>query len=209
MKILLIDDHSIVREGFKNILSEQHANAIIEECGCGKEGLSKLASSSYDFVILDISLPDISGIEVLSEIHLRKYKCKVIILSMHREQHYPIKAFQLGACGYITKDSAAEELGLAFNKIVNGKKYLSEEIAQSIVNNLHKETDKPPHQYLSDREMEVLLGIAKGRTLLEISEDLNISSKTVSTYRSRVLEKMKVKSNSEIIIYCYNHSLIS
>lgn len=208
MKILIADDHKIVREGLKEILNRLHEITYIAEAQDGNETLSMLAQELFDLILLDISLPGSTGLEVLQSIMKKRPGQNVLILSMHPPEQYAIRALRLGASGYLTKDTASEELITAVKKITSGGKYISTSLADNIASYLDKDSVKPAHEELSEREFEIMLKIAAGIPLKHIGEELFISGKTVSTYRSRIMEKMGLQNNSEITHYCFKNGLI-
>ena len=207
MRILICDDHKIVREGLKQILLQ--INGIeIDEAQNGEEALKAIKKSSFDVVLMDISLPDKNGLEVLSIIKERFPGMNVLMLSMLPQEQYARRALKLGASGYLTKDTASEELISAILKISKGGKYISQSLAENLADSLGDSDKESLHESLSDREFDVMLKIAKGFPLMDIGNDLCISIKTVSTYRSRILEKMKMTKNADITMYCIKNGLI-
>lgn len=208
MKILITDDHKIVRDGLKEILKQVPKIEDIVEANDGAEALVHFNREKFDLVLLDISLPDMTGLEVLKAIIQKKPAQKVLILSMHPQEQYAIRALKLGASGYLTKGTAAEELITAIKKINSGGKYITTSLAESIADHLDKDFSKPLHDTLSQREFEIMLKIAAGKPLHEIGNELYISAKTVSTYRSRIMEKMGLRKNAELIQYCIRNGLV-
>jgi two-component system, NarL family, invasion response regulator UvrY len=208
MKILLTDDHSIVRDGLKQILRQISDIELIAEAKTGKEALLLVSEKEFDIVVLDIALPDMSGLEVLQSIKIKRPSQSILILSMYPQEQYALRALKLGASGYLTKDTVSEELIEAVRKIAEGGKYVSSSLAANLALHLDSDYLKPLHEKLSGREFEIMLKIAKGKSLKEIGEDLFISGKTVSTYRSRVMEKMGMKKNAEVIQYCIQNGLL-
>lgn len=208
MKILICDDHKIVREGLKQILIQLPNVAYIEEASNGNEALDLIKQKKYDILLLDISLPDKSGIEVLQAVKLKYPEINVLMLSMLPQEQYAIRSLKFGASGYLTKDTASEELLLAVKKVSEGGKYISHSLAESMAINLDKDKDSQKHELLSGREFEILIKLANGKSLQEIGVELFISSKTVSTYRSRIMEKMELSRNSELTRYCMENKLI-
>jgi DNA-binding NarL/FixJ family response regulator len=208
MKVLICDDHKIVREGLKQILLQLREVSSIVEAGNGADALRLLSSDNIDIVLLDISLPDKNGLEVLQTIKTKWPLINVLILSMHPQEQYAIRALKLGASGYLTKDTASEELLLAVKKVSVGGKYISQSLAERLA--LQFESDKQPqkHAMLSHREFEILIKLANGKSLLDIGNELCISDKTVSTYRSRIMEKMEFTKNAELTRYCMENGLI-
>lgn len=208
MKILIVDDHTVVREGLKRILKKVAEIRLIEEATNGNDALQMIKSNQYDFVILDLSLPDISGIEILRNLKLQHLETRILVLSMHPEEQFAMMAFKLGALGYVTKDKAGEELLLAIRKISAGGKYVSRELAELLA---FSEEEKPPkstHEKLSRREFQIMLLLASGKTSREIALELFLSEKTVGTHRSRIMEKMGMEKKSELTHYAIQHKLI-
>ena len=208
MKILICDDHKIVRDGLMQILQKADNMAIIKEAGSGAEALKQLKLAAFDIVLLDISLPDRNGLEILQTIKMKWPKTNVLMLSMHPQEQYAIRALKLGASGYLTKDAASDELYTAVDKISKGGKYISNVLAESLALNLNKGTSDQKHDVLSSREFEIMIKLANGKALLEIGNELFISNKTVSTYRSRIMQKMELCKNTELTRYCIEHNLI-
>jgi len=205
MKIIIADDHAVVRKGLKQILMEMSGVKVVEEVDNGPALVEKITNDSFDFVVLDISMPGQSGLQALKEIKDRKPKLPVLILSIYPEEQYALRALKGGASGYITKDSAPEELVKAIQKILSGHKYITQSITDKLVDNFG---DKLPHELLSDREYEVFAMIAVGKTITDIGAELSLSVKTVSTYRSRIYDKMGMKSRTELTIYAIQNKLI-
>ncbi len=208
IKILVVDDHSIVRQGLKQILADSQSLIVAGEASTGQEALQKIRSSNFDMVIMDISLPDRSGLDMLEQIKIIAPKLPVLILSMHAEEQYATRAFKSGASGYLTKESASEQLVIAINKVAQGGKYISPSLAEKLVFELVKDSEKALHESLSDRELQVLCLLASGKTLTDISQSLHVSVKTVSTYRTRILEKMGMHNNAELIRYALENKLV-
>jgi len=208
LKILITDDHKIVREGLKEILLHLPEISVIEEAKNGDEALAMISKEDFDLILLDISLPDISGLEVLQSIKRKHPLQRVLMLSMYTQEHYALRALKMGASGYLTKDTASEELIEAVRKIAAGGKYISSSMAENIAHRIENDYSKPLHETLSEREFGIMLMIAAGKPLREIGNELFISGKTVSTYRSRIMRKMEMKKNSELIQYCMKNGLV-
>ena len=208
MKILICDDHKIFRIGIRYLLQQLLGVELIEEAGDGNEALAILKSGDFDIVVLDISLPGISGLEVLQLIKTEWKGINVLILSMYPQEQYAIRALKLGASGYLTKETASEELLIAVKKIAKGGKYISLSLAENLALYLDNETSEQKHDILSKREFEIMLKIANGKSLQEIGDELFISNKTVSTYRSRVMKKMELSKNAELTRYALANKLI-
>ncbi len=207
INILIVDDHVIVREGIKRIIDDTAGITIVAEASSGQEALDLIWKNKYDLILLDISMPGQNGLQTLKLIKKHDKHLPVLMLSMHAEQQYAMRAIKAGASGYLTKDSASTQLVKAIRKINDGRKFISQEVAELLATDLFHEQEKDPHEYLSDREFEVLKLIAKGQSQKEIATDLSISHKTVSTYRSRILEKLNLQNNSDIIHYAIDYKL--
>ncbi len=207
IKIILVDDHSILREGLKEILSTQADFEVVGEAA-NQSQLLPLLNLEWDLLILDIGLPGANGLEILKSIKKDYPQKQVLILSMYPEDQYALRALKAGASGYLVKECAGEELVTAIRKISMGEKYLRKENAEQLIFSLLKDDTEDPHQKLSDREFEVIQLIASGKTLSEIAEQLSLSVKTVSTYRSRILEKMNLKSNAELTRYAFEKKIV-
>lgn len=209
IKILIVDDHAIVREGLKQIIRDDEDMVIADEAAEGREVLTKLSKDNYDVVVLDITLPDLSGLEVLKAIRREAQNLPVLILSIHPEEQYAVRALKAGASGYLTKESAPEELIKAIRKVAAGGKYISSSLAEKLALDLEADAEKPPHESLSDREFQVMCMIARGKTITQIAESLCLSIKTISTYRSRALEKMRMETNADLTRYAIENHLIA
>lgn len=208
LKIIIADDHGIFREGLKQIIAGTANMTVADEAADGSELLAKLRTYDYDLAILDISLPGRSGLEILTEIKRIKPKLPVLILSMHPEDQYAMRALKSGASGYLTKGSSSQELIEALQKIALGKKYVSASMAEILASRIGTGSDGPLHERLSDREFQVMRMIAAGVTPRKIAEELLVSIKTVNTYRIRVLQKMEMKCNADLTRYAIQHKLI-
>lgn len=205
LKILTIDDHEVVRRGLKEMFTE--SSATFGEARSGAEALNLVREQNWDIAVLDISLGGRSGLEVLADLKQLRPKMPVLILSMHAEEQYAVRAFKAGASGYINKASSAEELRRAILKIIKGGQYVGPSLAEKIVLQLAR-SEKMPHESLSDRELEVLCSIASGNTVGEIAQKLSLSDKTISTYRRRILDKMEMKTNAELTHYAIRNGLV-
>jgi len=208
IKILIADDHTIVREGLKQILAETSDIAVSGEASTGQDTLRKVRSHNYDIILLDISLPGISGLDVLKQIKSLKPDLPVLILSMYPEEQYAVRTLRAGASGYLTKESASVELIRAIREVARGKKYITMSLAEKIAVSWETKRDQPLHETLSDREYQVLCLIASGKTVKEISRLLSLSVKTVSTHRSRLLKKMDMRNNAQLTLYGIKNNLI-
>ncbi len=204
-KILIVDDHEVLRAGVIKIIGQP--GFVFGEANDAGQALKLVHEQDWDLAVLDISLGERSGLELLKELKQLTPKLPILILSMHSEEQYARRAFQAGAAGYITKDSPGEELVKAVNRIIGGGTYVTPAAAERLVMDLEKGVDRPLHYALSDREFEVLRLIAAGRTVGEIAGLLELSDKTISTYRARILEKMGMKTNAEIIHYAIRNKL--
>jgi len=208
MKVLLVDDHSVVREGLKEIIGKMDEVSVIEEASDGLEAMDKIKKHSYNLIILDISMPGMSGLDILQALKGRKDNPHILILSVHPQKQYAIRALRLGVSGYLSKDSVPDELSEAIRKISSGGKYISSALAEKVLFDKTRDSDKEPHEKLSDREFQVMCLIAKGKSLTEIANDLFINNKTVSSHRARILEKMRLENNAELISYAIRANLI-
>ncbi|MFC1522572.1 response regulator [Elusimicrobiota bacterium] len=209
IRVLIADDHPIVRKGVKELIAETTDIKVVDETGDGQDALSKAWKNSYDVVVLDIAMPGRNGLDILKQLNTRKPKLPVLILSMYREEEYALRALKAGACGYITKESLLAELIAAIRVVARGRKYISPAVAEKMTLELRGEHNKPPHERLSDREYEVMLLIASGKTPKQIGEELCLSSKTITTYRARILEKMRLACNADLTRYVLKNHLAS
>ena len=207
-RILIVDDHAVVRDGVRRILEELRPETTVGEASNPQEAIELVRSANWDAVVLDISLGGRSGLELIKELKQLRPKLPVLILSMHSEEQYARRAFRAGAAGYITKDNSRDEVVKAVNKVIAGGRYVSGGLAERLAFDIERGSDRPPHESLSDREFEVMQLIASGKTVGEIAEQLSLSDKTISTYRARILEKMGMKSNADIIHYAIKNKLV-
>jgi two-component system invasion response regulator UvrY len=208
LRILIVDDHGIIRQGLRQILSGAFPRAIFGEAETGNQALEQVAKSRWDIVLLDITMPGSSGMDVLKQIVEAQPNIAVLVLSMHPEDQYAIRVLKSGAAGYITKNTASEEVIGAVKKVLTGGKYVSASLAENLAASLNAPTGKAPHELLSDREYQVMRLIALGRSVKEIAFELSLSVKTISTYRTRIMEKTKLKTNAEIIRYAVHEKLV-
>ena len=208
MKILLADDHTVVRHGLKQILADEFKRATFGEARNAQEALDLVWKDNWDVVILDITMPGRSGLEVLREIKKSKPKIPVLVLSMHPENQFAVRVLKRGASGYMTKESAAVELVGAINKVLAGGRYVSTTLAEKLATYLSTDTQKPAQELLSDREFQVLRLIASGKIVSEIARELSLSVKTISTYRMRILEKMSMRTNAELTHYAIRNRIV-
>ena len=209
IRILISDDHAIVREGIKQILADTNDLVAAGEATNGHEVMEHVRREDWDMVLLDLAMPGKDGLETLKEIKREKPKLPVLVLSIYPEEQYAVRALKAGASGYLTKESAPEELIAAIRRVSQGGKYISSSLAEKLASHLEEDADKPVHETLSDREYQVMLMIASGKTVKEIADDMYLSVKTVSTYRVRALSKMGMKNNSEFTYYAIKYGLIS
>jgi DNA-binding NarL/FixJ family response regulator len=208
MKVIIADDHSIVRKGLRQILQEEYPFAEIEEASNAEDLISKTMAGTWDVVITDLSMPGRSGLDALRQIREAFPKLPVLVLSMHPEDQYAIRVLKAGASGYLNKDTAQDELVQAMRKVLAGKKYISSKVAEQMADVIEGNTEGALHELLSDREFDVLKMLAGGKSVSEIAAALSLSSTTVSTYRARILEKMKMKSNADLTRYALENKLI-
>jgi DNA-binding NarL/FixJ family response regulator len=207
MRVLIADDHSIVRRGVREILEEALHSLEVYEASSAAETLKVVREDVFDIVLLDISFPDGSGLDVLRQIRAFSPKIRVLLLSMYPEEQYAQRALRLGAVGYLTKDSAPNELVTAIQKVAVGGKYITQALAERLADEIGEEVEKSPQETLSNREFQVLTRLGAGRAIHEIAVELSLSPKTVSTYRSRLLEKLNLKSEADIIRYVIENRL--
>lgn len=207
ISIMLADDHQLIREGMKKVLRDETDMKITAEAGNGTEVMKILRSSPVDVVILDVNMPGRSGIDILGELRKEFPKTAVLVLSIHPEDVLAVRALQAGALGYITKDSSPDLIVKAIRKVASGKHFISERLAERLAENITAGPEEIPHKKLSDREYEVFQLIGSGKTVSEIADSLSLSVPTISTYRARILEKMNMKTNSEIIHYAIKHRI--
>lgn len=208
MKILIADDHSVVRKGLRLILTEEYPHAQIDEVADAVDLLKKVSKETYDVIISDISMPGRSGVEIIKEVKDFAPKTPLLVLSVHAAEEYAVRAIKAGASGYLTKDSAPDELIKAVEYILRGKRYITPEISELLADAYGDNLDKPPHENLSNREFEVMKFIAAGKSISEMAESLSLSVNTISTYRARILEKMHMHTNTELIKYAIEHKLV-
>jgi len=207
-KILIADDHSAIRIGVKQICTSEFPGLVFGEAVNFMEVFQKLKENNWDILILDIDLPGRNGLDILKQIKSEKIKIPVLMFSFHSEEQIALRALKLGAAGYLSKDAADMELIKAINKILQGKKYVSQDLSDKLLSMLDDNSNKEPHELLSDREYQTLLLIASGKTVTEIADMLSLSSPTISTYRARILEKMRMKNNAELTTYAITQKLV-
>jgi len=208
IKVLIADDHTLVREGLKRILAGTSDIVVTGEAGKGQDILDMVGKNNYDVILLDISMPGRSGVDILKQLRDMIPDIKVLMLTMHPEEQYAVRALKAGVAGYLTKDSAPDELISAIRTVSGGRKYVSSSLAETLASYFETESDRPVHENLSDREYEVMCMIASGMTNKEIAAELSLSAKTISTYRTRILDKMNMKSSAELTRYAVQNQLI-
>jgi two-component system invasion response regulator UvrY len=209
INLLIVDDHAVVRRGLRQILQDEPGLSVQAEAADGYEALKAVRARSFDVVVLDVSMPGRNGLEVLEELRRERPTLPVLILSVHPEEQLALRLLKAGAAGYLSKDSAPEELVTAIRRVAKGGKYMSATLADRLVEHLQTPAAEPRHESLSDREFEVLLALAGGQRIKEIAARHNLSVKTVSTYRARVLRKLGVQSNAELTLYAARQGLIT
>jgi two-component system invasion response regulator UvrY len=207
LKILLADDHAVVRHGVKQILDAAFPQSVFGEAQNGRELLALVRNEKWDIVVLDLTMQGGSGLDVLKQIKHDHPQLPVLILSMYPEEQYAVRAIKAGAAGYLNKEGAPEELVTALQKIFEGGQYISSSVADELVQHMRQADDRPLHEQLSDREYQVLCMIASGKEVKQISMDLSLSAKTISTYRARLLEKMNMQTNAELTHYAVQNGL--
>lgn len=207
VRILIADDHPVVREGLKKMFEKVSDISIAGEASNGQEVLNKIEQNDYDLVLLDISMPGRDGLDILRELRRKRPHLPILILSMHSEEQYVIRALKAGASGYLTKKSISDELIKAVQKVACGGKYITSSLSEKLASYIRNDTEKPIHEILSDREHFVMRMIVKGRTRKEIAKELSLSVNTISTYRARILKKLKMKNSAELIQYAIEKHL--
>jgi two-component system invasion response regulator UvrY len=208
LRILIADDHPIVRHGLKQLIAKTSDMIVVDEASNGFEVISKAGAGGCDVVLLDISMPGLTGLDIMGQLKNENPGLPVLILSMHSEEQYAVRALRAGASGYLTKQSAPDELLAAIRKVAAGGKYVSSSLAEKLASDLEVGAGKLLHETLSNREYQVMLMIATGKTVAEIAEVLSLSVQTISTYRSRILQKMQVKNNVELANYAIRNHLL-
>ena len=207
LRILIADDHTVVRKGLKQILMEAFKSALIEEVADAEELVKEALLKEWDVIITDLSMPGRSGLDALHQIRQHDPKLPVLILSIHPEEQYAVRVLKAGAAGYMSKDMASEELVNAVNRVLLGKKYISPLVAEKLAAELDLDETKLPHETLSDREFDVLKLIAVGRSISEIAGMMSLSPTTISTYRTRIMAKLNMKTNADLLLYSLEHKL--
>lgn len=208
MKIIIADDHELIREGLKKVLVKNSEIEVVAEAASSWELLEILSKKEVDIVVLDISMPGKSGLETLRDIKNYYPKVKTLILSMHPEERFAIRALKSGASGYLSKQSAAKELENALLKIMHGGKYISNAVAEQLALEIETPSDKALHEKLSNREFEIMIKISQGKSVSDIADELSLSVNTITSYRARLLQKMNMKSNAELIRYSLKNQLV-
>jgi len=208
INVLIADDHAVVRQGLRQILTETADMNVAGEASNGIEALDRARAESYDVMVLDITMPGRSGFDIIKELHAEMPKLPVLILSMHAEEQFAVRLLKAGASGYLNKESAPDELVKAIRKVVSGGRYVSAALAEKLAFEIDSDSDRLLHDSLSDREFQVMRMMASGKTVKEIATELLLSVKTISTYRARILEKMNLRTNAELIHYAIQNQLI-
>ena len=208
IRVLIVDDHTILRRGLSQIISETTDMEVGGEAESGAQAIKLARAAHFDVVLLDISMPDRNGLDTLKQLKKEKPKLAVLMLSMHPEEHYAMRALKAGASGYLTKQSAPALLVTAIRQVASGRKYVSSDLAEELARTVGDDSGRPRHETLSDREYETLRLMASGKTLTDIAVEMSLSVKTVSVYRARLLEKMQLKNNAELTYYALKHKLV-
>ena len=208
MKVLIADDHLVVREGLTEIVHKVEGVSVVETASDGREALEKIENAGYDLIILDISMPGLSGLEILQTLKRKNMKVHVLVLSIFPQTQYAIRALRLGASGYLSKDSVYEELASAIRKISAGGRYISADLAEKYFFGDKKDIERTPHEKLSEREFQIMCMLAKGKSVTEIAREIFLSDKTISTHRTRILDKMGMRKNADLTLYAIRNNLI-
>lgn len=208
IKLLIADDHALVREGLKRVVEGVADISVVGEAASGQEAIDQVRKLSPDVLLLDLSMPGRGGLDALKELHQRYPSLRILVLSMHPEEQFGVRCLRDGAAGYLSKESASDHLLTAIRRVANGGKYIGESLAEVLVTRLDASKSQEPHELLSNREFQILRLLASGRRVKEISDDLCLSVKTISTYRSRLLQKTGLENNSQLIRYALRHRLI-
>lgn len=209
IKLLVADDHPIVRDGLKQILAETDDLGVLGEAANGQEVLQRVRAEDWDVLLLDLSMPGKSGIELIKQLKKERPKLRILVLTVHEEHQYAVRAFKAGAMGYLTKSSPSAQLIAAIRKVAGGGVYVSPVLAEKMALALMPTTEEPPHTLLSDREYEIFQMLVAGKTTTEIAQQFSISVKTVSTHKSRIMEKMQMTNQAELIRYALHHHLVN
>ena len=208
IRILVAEDHMIVREGLKQLLSNEADFAVVGEARDGHEVLKLVRELDFDVLLLDMSMPGKSGVELIKQVHSEKPKLRILVLSMHEEEQYAVRALKAGAAGYLTKESASDQLVAAIRKVAAGGVFISSAVGEQLALGAMAQTDGPPHTALSDREYQVFEMLVAGKSVTDIAERLNLSVKTVSTHKARIMQKMNMTNQAELIRYAIGHRLV-
>jgi two-component system invasion response regulator UvrY len=209
IRVLIADDHAVVRAGVKQILADTPDITVAAEASSGQEALEMARKGGCDVLLLDLSMPGQGGLEILKQLKAEMPRLPVLVLTMHPEDQYAVRTIRAGAAGYLTKQSVAEELITALRTVFAGKKYITPAVADKLADEVKHDSDQPIHASLSDREFQIFIMIARGKTVSQIGDELCLSVKTISTYRARILEKMEMKSNSELTHYAFQQNLVT
>jgi DNA-binding NarL/FixJ family response regulator len=208
IRIVIADDHTIVREGLKTVLSAATDFTVVAEAQNGHEVMQRVRELDFDVLVLDMSMPGKSGTELIKQVHAEKPKLRILVLTMHEEQQYAVRAIKSGAAGYLTKDSASAQLVSAIRKVAAGGAFISAAVAEQFALGAMPDAAGPPHRALSDREFQVFRALVSGKTVTDIADELNLSVKTVSTHKARIMEKMSLRNQAELIRYAIGHRLL-
>ena len=208
IRIVIADDHAIVREGLKQVLGAAGDMTVTGEAQNGSEVMQRVRADEFDVLLLDMSMPGKSGVELIKQVHNEKPKLRILVLSMHEEEQYAVRALKAGAAGYLTKESASDQLVAAIRKVAAGGAFITAAVAEQFVLGAMSRTDGPPHAALSDREFQVFEMLVSGKTITDIAERLNLSVKTVSTHKARIMQKMGMTNQAELIRYALSHHLL-
>lgn len=206
--LLLVDDHPIVRQGLAAVITKAFPRAMVAEVGTAKDAMAQFDATDFTLVVLDLGLPDRDGLEVLMDMKKQKPQCPVLVLSIHAEDQYAIRAIRAGASGYLAKDRAPEELVAAITRVMEGGRYVTASLAERLLTSLEHPEQADLHQSLSHREFQVLKLMASGKSLTDIGDELHINPKTVSTYRFRLLEKLRLKTTADLVRYALEHHVV-
>ena len=201
LRILVVDDHAVVRDGLKQLLADKYVDAIFGEAGTAQQALDELDRADWDVMLLDLTMPGRGGLDVLSHAKGIQPRTKILVLTMHPADQYAVRVLKAGASGYLTKESASHEVVAAIEKVLAGGTYVTAALAEKLISSLSSVTEKKPHEELSDREFQILLLLAAGKSVKEMGAELSLSVKTISTYRTRVFEKLQFKSNADAVRY--------
>jgi two-component system, NarL family, invasion response regulator UvrY len=208
INVLIVDDHAIFREGVKKVLSTTSDIQVTDEAGNGRDALCMMTENSYDVVLLDLAIPDIHGLDVLRLIKAKKEQLPILVLSIYPEEQYAVRVLKEGASGYLTKESVPSDLVRAIRRAAQGGKYVSDCLAERLADQVVSDEEKQPHDTLSSKEYQVFQMIVNGKSVKEIARDLSLARTTISTYRSRILSKLDLKSNAQLVRYAVEHNLV-